>query len=304
MTEMDLLDILDDLKDDEFQMFKWSLKYEKVGDIPPIKESRLSEAKRQDVVDLMVQKYEFTGAVEVNKSILKKISRNDLVGKLSNISSGAEAPPPSSGGSCPPPPTVTVAKPAQIPPASPPQRSSAPPPPPPPQRSSAPPPPPPPQRSSAPPPQRSSAPPPPPLPPTVTVAKRAQIPPASPPQRSSAPPPQRSSAPPPPPSYRGSGLHKKKHHKKKIIKDIGHVTCDPNTGFDLNNLDPELKNLFDMCGISEAQLKDRETSEVIYDFIEKKGGVEAVKNELRRQAPPPPPPHPPSSSRGVQDKSS
>ncbi|KAI4873597.1 hypothetical protein NFI96_030684 [Prochilodus magdalenae] len=57
----------------------------------------------------------------------------------------------------------------------------------------------------------------------------------------------------------------------------------------LNNLDPELKNLFDMCGISEAQLKDKETSKVIYDFIEKKGGVEAVKNELRRQAPPPPP---------------
>ncbi|XP_061898957.1 WASP like actin nucleation promoting factor a isoform X1 [Entelurus aequoreus] len=87
--------------------------------------------------------------------------------------------------------------------------------------------------------------------------------------------------------------------KKKLTKadigtpsnfqHIGHVGWDPNTGFDLNNLDPELKNLFDMCGISEAQLKDRETSKVIYDFIEKKGGVEAVKNELRRQAPPPPP---------------
>lgn len=51
----------------------------------------------------------------------------------------------------------------------------------------------------------------------------------------------------------------------------------------VNNLDPELKNLFDMCGISEAQLKDKETSKVIYDFIEKKGGVEAVKNEFRRQ---------------------
>lgn len=51
----------------------------------------------------------------------------------------------------------------------------------------------------------------------------------------------------------------------------------------VNNLDPDLKNLFDMCGISEAQLKDKETSKVIYDFIEKKGGVEAVKNEFRRQ---------------------
>ncbi|XP_077373889.1 WASP like actin nucleation promoting factor a isoform X3 [Festucalex cinctus] len=92
---------------------------------------------------------------------------------------------------------------------------------------------------------------------------------------------------------------KNKVKKKKLTKadigtpsnfqHIGHVGWDPNTGFDLNNLDPELKNLFDMCGISEAQLKDRETSKVIYDFIEKKGGVEAVKNELRRQAPPPPP---------------
>ncbi|KAG7255806.1 hypothetical protein CRUP_032622 [Coryphaenoides rupestris] len=67
------------------------------------------------------------------------------------------------------------------------------------------------------------------------------------------------------------------------FQHIGHVGWDPNTGFDLNNLDPELKNLFDMCGISEAQLKDKETSKVIYEFIEKKGGVEAVKNELRRQ---------------------
>ncbi|XP_025785102.1 neural Wiskott-Aldrich syndrome protein [Puma concolor] len=86
------------------------------------------------------------------------------------------------------------------------------------------------------------------------------------------------------------GKTKKKRLTKADIgtpsnfQHIGHVGWDPNTGFDLNNLDPELKNLFDMCGISEAQLKDRETSKVIYDFIEKTGGVEAVKNELRRQA--------------------
>lgn len=70
------------------------------------------------------------------------------------------------------------------------------------------------------------------------------------------------------------------------FQHIGHVGWDPNTGFDVNNLDPELKNLFDLCGISEAQLKDKETSKAIYDFIEKTGGVEAVKNELRRQGPP------------------
>ncbi|XDV25291.1 hypothetical protein PO909_029234 [Leuciscus waleckii] len=82
-------------------------------------------------------------------------------------------------------------------------------------------------------------------------------------------------------------------NKKKISKadigtpynfqHIGHVGWDPNIGLDLNNLDPELKQLFDMCGISEDQLKDKETSKVIYDFVEKKGGVEAVKNELRQE---------------------
>ncbi|XP_017158182.1 neural Wiskott-Aldrich syndrome protein [Poecilia reticulata] len=95
-------------------------------------------------------------------------------------------------------------------------------------------------------------------------------------------------------------------NKKKLTKaDIGtpsnfqhvnHIGWNPNTGFDMNNLDPELKNLFDLAGISEAQLKDKETSKAIYDFIEKNGGVEAVKNEVRRQGPPrwsaPPPPPP------------
>ncbi|KAB5542049.1 hypothetical protein PHYPO_G00086970 [Pangasianodon hypophthalmus] len=94
---------------------------------------------------------------------------------------------------------------------------------------------------------------------------------------------------------KGKGKNKKKKITKSEIgtpsnfRHVGHVGWDPNTGFDLNNLDPDLKSLFDVCGISEAQLKDRETSKVIYDFIEKKGGVEAVKSEFRRQAPPPPP---------------
>ena len=89
MRKRDLLNILDDLKDDEFEDFKWSLEDEKVGDIEPIPESKLEDAKRRVVVDLMVQKYELAGAVEVMKSVLKKISRNDLRKKLPNISSGA-----------------------------------------------------------------------------------------------------------------------------------------------------------------------------------------------------------------------
>uniref|UniRef100_A0A8C8RLE1 Actin nucleation-promoting factor WAS n=1 Tax=Pelusios castaneus TaxID=367368 RepID=A0A8C8RLE1_9SAUR len=94
----------------------------------------------------------------------------------------------------------------------------------------------------------------------------------------------------------------KKKGKKKISKaDIGapsgfkhvtHVGWDPNTGFDVNNLDPDLKTLFSRAGISEAQLTDAETSKIIYDFIEGQGGLEAVKEELRRQDPAPPPPPP------------
>lgn len=70
-----------------------------------------------------------------------------------------------------------------------------------------------------------------------------------------------------------------------ILEVFPHSKLFKTNVYDLqvNNLDPELKNLFDLCGISEAQLKDKETSKVIYDFIEKTGGVEAVKNELRRQ---------------------
>ncbi|KAH0628901.1 hypothetical protein JD844_010528 [Phrynosoma platyrhinos] len=85
----------------------------------------------------------------------------------------------------------------------------------------------------------------------------------------------------------------KKKGKKKISKaDIGapsgfkhvqHIGWDPNSGFDVNNLDPDLKTLFSQAGISEAQLTDAETSKLIYDFIEGQGGLEAVKEELRRQ---------------------
>ncbi|CAK6974062.1 NACHT%2C LRR and PYD domains-containing protein 12-like, partial [Scomber scombrus] len=90
MRKRDLLNILDDLTDNEFKAFKWSLMYVKLGDIEPIKKNQLEKAERRDVVDLMVQKYELAGAVEVMKSVLKKINRNDLVKKLSNISSGSE----------------------------------------------------------------------------------------------------------------------------------------------------------------------------------------------------------------------
>ncbi|XP_025069449.1 wiskott-Aldrich syndrome protein [Alligator sinensis] len=90
------------------------------------------------------------------------------------------------------------------------------------------------------------------------------------------------------------------------FKHVSHVGWDPNTGFDMNQLDPDLRTLFSQAGISEDQLADAETSRLIYDFIEGQGGLAAVKEEMRRQGPsqpsappsrsgPLPPPAPPSA---------
>ncbi|KAM4604575.1 actin nucleation-promoting factor WAS [Discoglossus pictus] len=113
-----------------------------------------------------------------------------------------------------------------------------------------------------------------------------------------------------------SDKNKDKKGKKKFSKaDIGapsgfkhvsHVGWDPNSGFDVNALDPELRSLFSRAGISDAQLADAETSKLIYDFIEQQGGVEAVKQEMRKnESVPPLPPSrtapaipPPSLTKG------
>ncbi|XP_028850275.1 WASP actin nucleation promoting factor b isoform X2 [Denticeps clupeoides] len=68
---------------------------------------------------------------------------------------------------------------------------------------------------------------------------------------------------------------------------VTHVGWDPNKGFDTNNLDPDLKKLFSSAGISDAQLKDAETSKVIYDFIEQSGGLDAIKMEMQKEGHPP-----------------
>lgn len=85
MTEPDLVNILEDITDEEFKTFKWNLKKERFRDIEPIKVTRLSTAERCDAVDLMVQKYDMDGAVQVMESIFKKINRNDLVKKLRKV---------------------------------------------------------------------------------------------------------------------------------------------------------------------------------------------------------------------------
>lgn len=84
-TEENLIDVMDDMLDGDFSTFIWHLKKETWNGMQPIKGSQLQKAERMDVVDLMVQKYETTGAVQVMMNILKKINRNDLVKKLADL---------------------------------------------------------------------------------------------------------------------------------------------------------------------------------------------------------------------------
>ncbi|XP_059163977.1 actin nucleation-promoting factor WASL-like isoform X3 [Physella acuta] len=97
----------------------------------------------------------------------------------------------------------------------------------------------------------------------------------------------------------------KKDAKKKLTKaDIGtpsnfvhvsHVGWDPDKGFDMNNLDPDMQTLFQSVGITADANVDKETVDFIYDFVEKHGGIEAVKKAIgpvkSNAAPPPPPPN-------------
>ena len=50
----------------------------------------------------------------------------------------------------------------------------------------------------------------------------------------------------------------------------------------MDNIDPDVKKLFDDAGISEQELRDEATSQFIYDFIENMGGVAAVKQQTKR----------------------
>uniref|UniRef100_A0A8D0KX53 WASP actin nucleation promoting factor n=1 Tax=Strix occidentalis caurina TaxID=311401 RepID=A0A8D0KX53_STROC len=70
------------------------------------------------------------------------------------------------------------------------------------------------------------------------------------------------------------------------FKHVGHIGWDPNNGFDVAALDPALRALFARAGISEAQLADAETSRLIHDFIQGRGGLQAVREEMRRQGEP------------------
>ncbi|XP_014117720.1 PREDICTED: wiskott-Aldrich syndrome protein [Pseudopodoces humilis] len=146
--------------------------------------------------------------------------------------------------------------------------------------------------------------------PDITPSRYRGLPnPPSGPSPTPGTPPQ-AGAPPGGEQKKGGG--RKKISKADIgapsgFKHVGHIGWDPSGGFDLAALDPALRSLFAQAGVSERHLADAETSRLIHDFIERRGGLQAVREEMGRQGPPPPPPGrgspapspapPPSSSR-------
>lgn len=53
----------------------------------------------------------------------------------------------------------------------------------------------------------------------------------------------------------------------------------------MNNLDPDMKSLFDMAGISNEVLEDESMRKAIYEVIEKQGGMDAVKSAVDTRRP-------------------
>ncbi|XP_065666391.1 uncharacterized protein LOC136087480 [Hydra vulgaris] len=64
------------------------------------------------------------------------------------------------------------------------------------------------------------------------------------------------------------------------FRHVGHVGWDPKGGFDIFNVGPEWRKLFDTIGVTERQLKDEEISKFIYEFVQSHGGNKNATKEL------------------------
>jgi hypothetical protein len=109
-------------------------------------------------------------------------------------------------------------------------------------------------------------------------------------------------------SFFRDGGKKKKAKSRQIgapsnFQHLAHIGFDPVTGFDVKNIPPEWKILFDKAGVTKEQLENKDTAKFIVDFVQSKGGPNgaAATNPpsaaaAAHRGPPPPPPS--KSSRG------
>lgn len=80
------------------------------------------------------------------------------------------------------------------------------------------------------------------------------------------------------------------------FKHVTHVGWDAKKGFDLSGEDESLRPFLQKAGISENQLKDRQTRDFIYSFIESHNVEEVMRKEHQTKAAAPPVPTRPAQN--------
>ncbi|XP_042285953.1 caspase b-like [Thunnus maccoyii] len=103
-----LLEVLDDLGSCEFKKLKWHLMVNGLDSFRPIPRSRLENAYRMDIVDIMLRYYGAEMAVNITMKNLRKISRNDIVERLKEAYTEERAAKPSTSSALTPPAAPAV----------------------------------------------------------------------------------------------------------------------------------------------------------------------------------------------------
>jgi hypothetical protein len=91
------------------------------------------------------------------------------------------------------------------------------------------------------------------------------------------------------------------------FRHLSSIGWTPENGFEIRNIPPEWRKLFQAAGVKKSELKDKETAAFVMDIIQKEGGVELLQNggggggdapaAAAPSAPPPPaPPMPPANA--------
>lgn len=84
--------------------------------------------------------------------------------------------------------------------------------------------------------------------------------------------------------------------KKKLTKDdigppsdfrhVTHFAWNANSKeLELEKIDPHLRMFLDKVGVSECQFRNQDTRDFIYDFIEKHGGMNAIREDINSSIP-------------------
>ncbi|XP_044200627.1 caspase b-like [Thunnus albacares] len=104
-----LLEILEDLRDDDFKKFKFYLTTHVLDSCRPIPKSRLEKASWTDTVTEMIQTYSDESSVNITVEILKKIYNNNAAEKLKETYAEERAATPSTSSSALAPPVAAPA---------------------------------------------------------------------------------------------------------------------------------------------------------------------------------------------------